>query len=123
MKRLFIHFREWEDIKYGLYSSKNQGSENVAESACLLKDIKNLEVAMKRVFVEWPVSTKVNITNSSKNQRAWLGQAACCLNHGSNEEATKKAWNSLNEREQNAANDIADLLITTWRNEYAKDIS
>jgi hypothetical protein len=35
--------------------------------------------AMLRVIREWPVAASVNLSNTAMNQRAWLGQAACCL--------------------------------------------
>lgn len=122
MKRSFTHYDTWEDVKCGLYSNLTQPEEKEAMSARLLKNVSALEVAMKRTLTEWPVATRVNLSNASRNQRSWLGQACCCLDHGSNERTVKKAWARLTDEEQNRANDVATQLINLWREEYAQDL-
>jgi len=122
MKRSFAHYKHWEDVKCGLYSNVSQPEEKEVLSTDLLRNVEALTEAMKRTIIEWPVAARVNLSNASRNQRSWLGQACCCLDHGSNEGTVKKAWANLTDEEQNRANDVADRLITLWREEYAQDL-
>lgn len=119
MKRIFAHYQTWEDVKSGLYSSVAQGHSFEDQSFNLLADEDALLEAMRLVITTWPVSAKVNLTNTSRNRRSWLGQASCCLSHGSNEQTVKNAWNSLDKEQQDKANKIADQVIKEFEQQYA----
>ena len=72
---------------------------------------------MKQVTIEWKTSTMVNFTNKMFNPVSWLGQAACCLNHGAKSSETVGAWLKMTKEEQQKANDIAKEVIEEWKNE------
>lgn len=88
--------------------------EAIDAAADLLRDAARLKTAMLDVITDWNVSTAVNLSNRSRNRRAWLGQAACCLLCGATEEETKLGWHQLTASEQAAANAIADDCIGLW---------
>ena len=73
---------------------------------------------MKFVSLKWKYAAEQNLSNTSRNRQAWLGQAACCFNHGCSESLTKKAWHQLNISDQNKANEIADKVIHEWEQYY-----
>jgi hypothetical protein len=119
MKRIFAHYLTWEDVKHGLYSSIAQDHLFEEQSFNLLSNEDALLEAMRLVVTSWPVSTKVNLTNKSRNRRSWLGQASCCLEHGANEQTVKNVWNSLDKEQQDKANKIADKVIKEFEQQYA----
>lgn len=120
IKRSYHHYERWEDWKHGLYriNSKINDPILITKSIKLLRNLDNLYEMMKKVSKEWKYATEENLSNINRNRQAWLGQAACCLNHGAPENLTKEAWHKLTENEQNQANAIADRVIKEWENLY-----
>lgn len=121
MKRIFHHYKKWEDWHDGLYRlSVNTEAEEIliSRAARLLADPELLLIAMTRVIDEWKVSAEVNLSNASRNRRAWLGQSACCLLCGAPEDLTKQAWHRISEAERDLANAIADRVISKWEDRY-----
>lgn len=118
-KRIWHNHIKWEDLKAGLYeSNKKENHKHVKQSNILLADESKLNTIMRQVTKNWPFATAHNLSNKSSNRKAWLGQAACCLHHGANDDATKKAWNKLTIKEQRAANNIAKQVIQEWEKKY-----
>lgn len=117
MTQLFHHYKKWEDYHAGMFRKVTVTDDHslIVRAYKLLSTPELCLSAMRRVLVEWPFSTQHNITNLSQNRRAWLGQAACCIEFGVPEELTKIAWNNLSKELQDQANSIADKVI----NEYA----
>jgi hypothetical protein len=122
MKRIFSNFNEWEDWKCGLYEKSHQHISIIQAAYSLLTDEDALNSAMESVVEKWKKAAAFNLSNSSKNRRAWLGQAACCLLCGANELSTIIAWNSLTKEEQKSANYIADNVIKNFEENYAKNL-
>lgn len=123
-KRFYAPYDTWEDYKNGMYG-KEVRPKFTDLSAELMKDIKP---AMLRVVTEWPISTKHNLTNAGSNRKSWLGQAACCINHGATEFETRLAWRMLTKETQFAANLSAKQIIEFWeqqnnfnKNDYIKE--
>lgn len=116
MKRIFHHYEKWEDWKDGLYALDVQNPEEIliARATRLLRDVDHLRLAMLRVVHRWPNSAEVNLSNTSRNRQAWLGQAAACWACGATEDLTKEAWHRLTIAEQDAANLVADYVIAVW---------
>lgn len=117
MRRIFHHYEKWEDWKDGLYRrSVGDAADEIliSRSARLLSDIAMLDRAMTAVVDEWKHSAEVNLSNRSRNRRAWLGQSACCLVCGTPEHLTKQAWHRLSPAEQERANAVADSAIEYW---------
>jgi hypothetical protein len=123
-KRFYAPFHTWEDYQNGMFGSEiREDYSNL--SASLMSDIKP---AMLRVINEWPISTRHNLTNAGSNRKSWLGQAACCINHGATEFETRLAWRLLPKETQFAANKSAQEVIEIWelqnnfnKNDYIKE--
>jgi len=117
-------YEAWEDWEAGLYALPGQwsGSTDPTDAAFLLSDPTALAEAMRDVIKVWKVSTRENLTNGSLNQRAWIGQAACCLALGVPAFITKSAWNGLSLERQRVANRVADQIIETWRGANAETL-
>lgn len=92
----------------------------IEASAELMKEADSFEIACRRAIDEWPNSAEANLTASVINHQAWIGHAACCINHGASEDLTRLAWRTLTQEEQDAANDAADRAIDYWENKYAE---
>lgn len=119
MKQICHRWEKWEDYRDGMYAQSHPDPEGtILESLELLSDHELLYYSMKHVCKEWPYATEHNLTDTSRNRRAWLGQAACCHHHGATEMYTRMAWGSLNEDQQRLANESADRTIDEWESEY-----
>ena len=123
MKQLYHHYEEWEDYKMGLFSNPKKEIEEflIRKAMDLLKDGKRLYQAMALVGLCWNKSAEVNLSNSSRNRQAWLGQASCCMVYGTPENLTKEAWHRLTTIEQDRANAIADQIISLWDNKQRRE--
>lgn len=102
----------------GMYQSSNDLDHDIACAARLLRDVHMLNVSMHAVLTSWPVAVQHNLSNTSMNRQAWLGQAACCLAEDIPEDATRFAWRTLTETEQAEANAVADKVIAKWEREF-----
>lgn len=116
MKRIFHHYEKWEDWKDGLYRRTLTPAEDtiVSRAARLLRTPVMLKYAMTHCAFQWGHAADVNLSNSSRNRQAWLGQAACCYVVGASESLTKAAWHRLSTAEQDEANKVADYVIALW---------
>ena len=91
----------------------------ILASAELMVDHEAFEVACVRAVDEWPNSAEAALTASVINHQAWIGHAACCINHGASEDLTRLAWRTLTEEQQDLANAAADRAIGYWEERYA----
>lgn len=108
-------YTKWEDFKAGMYRMEWENeTELINKSIKLLSDSEKFMEVMKKILIEWPVSCDENLSNSSRNRRAWLGQATCCYNHGCPELLTRKAWAELSKLQQYKANKAANRIIKTY---------
>ena len=95
-----------------------QREELIAKSLALLTDIEKFTKAMMYVIDSWIYSSEANLT-ANINHQAWLGQAACAIEHNAPEDLTKLAWAMMTKEQQEAANIAADNVKTIWVNRYA----
>lgn len=109
-------YTEWEDYKAGMYqeSSPEHRGQLIAAAALLLADQHKLLAAMRSVTIEWRVASDANL-HEYPNNRAWLGQAACCYATGATEDLTRSAWGVLTDQQRVLANAVADQVIDEWR--------
>lgn len=109
-------YTEWEDFQAGMYRDAHSSErEPMTElAASLLSDANRLVAAMRSVTVEWRLSAEANL-HELPNNRAWLGQAACCYTSGVPEELTRAAWGRLTDQQRITANRVADQVIDEWR--------
>jgi hypothetical protein len=73
---------------------------------------------MKKVVDSWPTACEHNLTDTTQNRRAWIGHAAVCLAWGCPEYITRMAWGYLTKKQQDEANDMADMAITIWEQKH-----
>jgi len=109
-------YTEWEDFQAGMYRDAVAGERDAMASAAvsLLADAHRLVAAMRSVTVEWRLAAEANL-HEPPNNRAWLGQAACCYAAGVPEELTRAAWGLLTDQQRISANRVADQVIDEWR--------
>lgn len=119
MKRVFYHYKSWEDYKNGMYKNSIPNAELINQSINILSNSELLYSKMEEVVNRWIYATEHNLTDKGRNRNAWLGQSACCIaNNKISENITKIAWNSLNKNTQKKANMIAELIIKNWELNY-----
>lgn len=118
MSRQWCHYSRWEDWRAGMYRLTADEIE-IAGASALLSCAPALARVMLSVCEQWPTATAYRLTATGVNRRAWLGQAACCLEYGASQRATCVAWNALTPAVQSAANRAADHTISAW--EGARD--
>lgn len=116
---MYFDYKDWEDFKAGMFS-KEVRVDFIDKSTLLMSNIKP---AMLRVINEWPIACKHNLSNVGSNRKSWLGQAACCINHGASEFETRMCWRTLSKEIQAIANDAANEVIAIWeqQNNFIKE--
>jgi hypothetical protein len=123
IKRIFHHHSKWEDHKHGMYDTKNnKGNRNILihmSYKILLNEDRFYEIS-KEVIKKWKHATEFNLSDKSRNRKAWLGHAACCYNHLATEDHSINAWHRLTEEQQIKANAVAQKVIEEWEEEYYK---
>lgn len=116
MKADLKPYTEWEDWKAGMYRDAESIDRErlIRDAAGLLADPNRLAAAMRSVTTEWRFASEANL-HEPPNNRAWLGQAACCFACGTPEDLTRAAWGRLTDSQRIAANRVADRVIDEWR--------
>lgn len=115
IRRVFHHHDDWEDHRAGMFAlSYGDEQGGTREAAELLGDPDLLWAAMSAVAREWPVAAEHNLSHTTQNRQAWLGQAACCFALGVPEFLTRLGWHTLTTAQQVAANAVADQVIAEW---------
>lgn len=124
MKRIYYPYTEWEDYLHGMYR-KEKDKDYTLDSFNLLTNLEDLYKAMKTVSESWTKCASMNLTNSSINHQAWLGQSACCFSFKAPEEHTRNAWWMMTDRQRIEANKIADQVKKEWLEiyKYGKQLS
>ena len=92
----------------------------VDKSESLLKDKHLFLNQGLKMISTWVISSEENLTKSSINKRAWIGQATCSFTHKANDIMTKEAWARLTFTEKVEANKIADLIIKEYERQNRK---
>lgn len=120
IKRVFHHYKLMEEYSSPMWKviSLEQRKEKLEASAMLMIDAPSFEVACLRVVNEWPCSCEANLSATVINHQAWIGHAACALNHGAPEDLTRLGWRTLTQGQQDRANAAADVAIKAWREQY-----
>lgn len=119
-KRVYHHYLKCEEYNSPMWRVVDDKEAAIAGSAALMIDHASFEAACMRVINEWPFSTEAALTASVINHQAWIGHAACALNHGAPEDLTRLAWRSMNQEQQDLANAAADRAIEAWGDRYAR---
>ena len=117
--RIFHTFDKWEAVPAGFFAPGIKGrskEECEAEYGAFLADLKEFEAGILKVFKEWPNSCEHNLTNSSMNRIAWIGQAAACVARGL-PSTYRGGFAALSETKQSAANELALKHLNIWLKE------
>lgn len=117
--RIFHTFDKWEAVSAGFFAPGIKGrtkDDCEAEYGAFLADPKTFEAGIKQVFKEWPNSCEHNLTNSSMNRIAWIGQAAACAARGL-PSTYRAGFAALPIEKQNVANELALKYLNLWLKE------
>lgn len=118
MNQFFTHYTNWEDYQNGMYCGTIQRDETqVNRAKAILSNTDLFGEILSKLVNQWPISSKVNLTNNGINRRAWLGAAACCFDSSVTEINTRYAWNELNDSQQFQANTVAERVISEFENQ------
>lgn len=118
--RIFHTFDKWEAVPAGFFAPGIKGrtkDECEAEYAEFLSDLSAFEEGIKKVFKEWPNSCEHNLTNSSMNRIAWIGQSAACAARGL-PSTFRGGFAMLPQDKQDAANALALKYLNIWLKEH-----
>lgn len=118
--RIFHTFDKWEAVPAGFFAPGIKGrtkEECEAEYCIFLGDLESFEAGLKKVFKEWSNSCEHNLTNSSMNRIAWLGQAAACASKGL-PSTFRGGFAMLSEKKQKEANELAHKYLNSWLKEH-----
>jgi len=123
MKQIFHNHEKWECLKAGFFKTKVEGktTEECQQEYCdFLKDDELFRAALERVTNEWLFSCEHNLTNTSVNRIAWLGQASMCLAKGIPSKFCG-GFNLLTKDQQDKANETAKEYLDKWIENYSKN--
>ncbi len=122
MKRIYHHYKKWEDFKNGMYNKHSASDEEklVVLAIDVLTDSDLFFNICLKILKNWKISSDVNLSNINCNRRAWLGQAACSYYAKVPETATRIAWSRMTENEHDEANMIANKVIMIYEANYKK---
>lgn len=121
LKRVYHHHGEWEEIPAGMWGEVEDRKAWIAKAIAFTGNHKLYGSFMMKVITHWPISCENALTDSSLNQKAWIGHAACALAIGCPEDITREAWGQLTDEQRLLANKEADRAIRMWRYAYGKD--
>lgn len=118
MKPIYHHYKDWEDWQNGMYSPSKLNWETKVNDSIKILTSSNLHKKMTKVCNEWINSTEENLSDISINARPWIGRAVCCYYCKATENIVREAWFKLTADQMKYANDIADMVIKEWRDNY-----
>jgi hypothetical protein len=117
--RIFHTYDKWEAVPAGFFAPgiKNRNKADCeAEYGAFLGDLTAFASGIEKVFKEWPNSCEHNLTNSSMNRIAWLGQSAACAARGL-PSTFRAGFAQLSKEDQDAANALAFKYLNIWLKE------
>jgi hypothetical protein len=114
--KIYHHYELWEDYMNGMYEPVYGDKRNILINKIinLMSDADLFGDWMLKVVDEWDKSCEQNLTDIHMNQRAWIGQAACCMALKCPEDLTRLAWTCISEQQKENANEKADFAIEVW---------
>lgn len=126
MKRIFHHYKDWEDFQAGMYNSPSTESietgvtteERIQKAVELLSDETLCLEYMRKVVAEWKIGAEQVLSNRGQNRKAWLGWCACFMYGGCKDDETRQAWKLLDNDTRKKANAIAQKVIEEWEEKY-----
>lgn len=120
-ERVYHPHDRWEEIPAGMWGDVEDRKAWLKKAIAFTSNHKLYGSFMMKVVVFWPISCENALTDSSLNQKAWIGHAACAMAIGCPEDITREAWGMLTDEQRLLANKEADRAIRVWRYAYGKD--
>lgn len=114
--RIFHTFDKWEAVGAGFFLPGLKGRDKKEceyEYGVFLSDSEAFADGIEKVFELWPNSCEHNLTNSSMNRIAWIGQAAACAAVGL-PSTYRGGFSALAKDQQDAANQLALNYLNDW---------
>lgn len=117
MKQVWVSWDRWEDYRAGMWRKVASAEFHELLELAVTFTCNHIEYgeAMQRVVFAWPQTMLHNLTNTSLNQKAFVGHCAACFQHNLPESVTRAAWAYLTERQRIDANFAAKNAIDSWR--------
>lgn len=120
--RKYIPYWDWEDFKNGMWNTVVIDENKLLQLAIeFTGDCEKYGAAMLKVIFEWKQTMINSLTNTSINQKAFVGHCAVCFELGIPEYITRMAWKELTEKQRIDANKKADYAIKIWRKNYEEE--
>ena len=115
--RIWHHWEKWECV--GMYTTQIAIDPDEAKQlyAEFLRDLPRFERAIKRVFVEWPISCEQFMTNNQINRIAWVGQASVFIDTGIPRDC-RGGFYLMTDADQVAADELAERYVNNWEVQY-----
>ncbi len=120
-ERIYWPVTSWEEVAANMWGEATDAKSMLEQAIAFTGDHVEYGSYMLRVIREWPISCENALTDSSLNQKAWVGHAACALALNCPEDITRKAWGYLTDEQRLLANKAAARAIREWSDAYAKD--
>lgn len=117
IKQVWVPYTEWEDWLSGMWC-KVEASEVDELLKCAIEftgDWQRYGAAMREVVFAWPRTMLNHLTNSSINQRAFVGHCAVCFKIQIPENVTRAAWKHLTDEQRLNADKAAQQAIDSWK--------
>lgn len=114
MKPKYCPFWAREEYLNGLFNTTCDEPVLIKKVIKLFNSEKRTIIHMNNVVKNWRHSTEHNLTNTSKNRIAWIGQAACCYAFNAPDYITKKAWWLVSKANRDRADKIAKHVIKEY---------
>ena len=113
IKQYYARYDQMEDYQNGMYGDLQESINKhlIGMAADILSNDELFYSIAKEMIKEWPLASKVQLTNKEQNRRSWIGQATCCFHCGISNNLTSVAWFSLTDEERDSANKIAERII------------
>lgn len=117
IKQVWIPYTEWEDWLNGMWRKVEQSERDELLNGAIefTGDYRRYGEAMHEVIFAWPRTMLNNLTNSSINQKAFVGHCAACFKISMPEIITREAWKHLSEIQRLEANREAQQAIDSWK--------
>jgi len=115
LSRIWVRCELWEEIPANMWGEATDPRLAFETALAFTSDYRLYGSYMQRVIHEWPNSCANALTDSSLNQKAWLGHAAVALAHNIPQDITRKAWGFLTNEQRALANQEAARAIQQWK--------
>lgn len=121
LPQIYHPVQQWEEIAHNMWGRVDDRNAYIQRAIQFTGNHIEYGKYMRRVCVEWPISTENAFTDPYLNHRAWLGHAACALAFNCPEDIVRHAWRFLTDEQKLLANKEASRAIADWRRAYIKD--